>query len=404
MKTTQLASRTQLPPSPELKAVTAPNLPMPPLFTAPSRLVSLASYSHLQPTCIACSEVTAIAGKQGIALLSSQPTTTLPGETAELLAWHETTLAAAHGAALVVWKDAPTTRLLADGPIGSLAWTPSGQVVATTPQGVSLWDVRQAKPAQRWAVSNAIQVVSDDQQCTILDSSGRLRVWDRKATSIVSQWNAFQRAGVGLTAFGSDRWLTWGMDDDEEALVKIWKPSQEADADEYWLMEQDATVNDRRLVASVRTKKLACARVCPQIPNRFVTVGFADKEFRTELWETKKDSVESIVSFQCGMESDASLQNVLGKDPSALGSLIACDVGLAMGPARSEGTSDEETTLMLYSLTDKGYLLSHVSLVLLLRRLVHLDSHMSPVDTRGDYGRCPEACRTWKERCSEGSI
>jgi hypothetical protein len=237
---------------------------------------------------------------------------------------------------------------------------------------------------------------------------------------ILGSFRAFHHAGIGLSCLpnasgGSNNtmWLSWGMDGpDSDAVVKIWTRSNHnnnADVNpdtavevvdsstDYWYMDgspehdlppnRDGGVNFR-LVAQCATPNLACARVCPTIEeNSFVTIGQEGLEttagsatrsnptkWKAELWKLSETlQLNKVVSFSAGDDANRTITS-MDKDAGGLGPIIGAELAFSSIPRLVESDVDMEYTmidkaspmrgLLLVSLTENGYVTTHVSAAL----------------------------------------
>jgi hypothetical protein len=262
-------------------------------------------------------------------------------------------------------------------------------------------------------------------ECALLDAKGVVRIFDlrmpeqqqhgqarRSSTAvagILGTFRAFHHAGIGLSCLpnvstqsggnNNTLWLAWGLDGpDSDAVVKIWTRSTgetnpAADvgvvtSTDYWYMDgsPDASRDgsaDFRLVAHCTTPNLACARVCPTPDeNSFVTIGQEfdsnsatssnPTKWKAELWKlTETLQLTKIVSFSAGDDANRSI-TCMDKDASGLGPLIGAELAFSSIPRLVESDVDMEYTmidktpirgLLLVSLTENGYVTTHVSAV-----------------------------------------
>jgi hypothetical protein len=258
-----------------------------------------------------------------------------------------------------------------------------------------------------------------EEECALLDSDGVVRIFDirildrsTRSRGAVHEFQACHYAGVGLSFLplaspGNERcWVTWGLDSpNADAVVKIWAPkvrSNEArpsavagdgaaalaSPDDYWYMDTSparprshktsdcapsSSTSSYRILATCSTSNLACARVCPApVENAIVTVGLQSSSdtkegsgWHADVWKLKfcsdKDdgaedqaTLERTVSFQSNKNTEPELCSIVGNDPR-LFSLRASELAIS-----SERTHGSENGLLLCSLTDNGYVLTHV--------------------------------------------
>jgi hypothetical protein len=248
-----------------------------------------------------------------------------------------------------------------------------------------------------------------------------IRIMDRSTRSrgCAHEFQACHYAGVGLSFLPLTRpgrnercWVTWGLDSpNADAVVKIWAPNVRsteaqgtnsstaaasqstvagdgaaalASPDDYWYMDtsparpkshktSDCASSSYRILATCSTPNLACARVCPApVENAIVTVGLQSSNiddgsgWHADVWKLKFDSdngkedqatLERTVSFQSNKSTEPELCSIVGND-ARLFSLRASE--LAISSFSGERTQDKENGLVLCSLTDNGYVLTHV--------------------------------------------
>lgn len=334
-------------------------------------------------------------------------------------------LAAARGAGVLVWDVSGHSlsplwgRLggmevngeAADMHVTSLAWQQgASSLVASTSNSVCLWDLREPtrsaffRPTLRFgsgrkpsSLTANLQVACGGDECAVIDKTGIVRVYDirmterhTKSAGTLYSITSFRHAGVGLMHFPSsvasgNSWLSWGLDAPNESLVRIWTGGEAVDAlsgsrDEYWYMDGSPTRSPEhstsskmtcRLIGQCTTPNLACARVCPApLLDAFVTVGVDSRQkdeatlWHADLWTLSKSdvdySIDKIISFRGGSRADEEPLSGFGHGIQ-LGTLCASELALTSQFKGTESTRETRQRLYLCSLTDKGYVTTHVS-------------------------------------------
>lgn len=386
------ASRTRLPPSPELRpnsqAATQDFVGIDLMDTTiseqPRRLRSMASYESFRPKALATShhQLGALAGSHGIAVLDvsklqsplmilscalSQrniPTCLAFQPTAYSNAWH---LALTRGSSVLVWDVSGHSLSPLWGRLGSegrmdeviidMAWKPldGPPVIACTSETVaSLWDLRnppnRSKPICRFeggaGVRHAQISCSSGNECGILDMHGILRLYDIRMPSSIPLLSMpiFRHTGIGLSFLDADDWITWGIDTPtSNAEVKVWSATSYNASDaknDSWgnilSTGGHAAITQLKLKGTCAVANLACARVCPGDPRHFVTLGLEDQSWRAHLWTMQSQSIVQSSAF----------------------SAIA---GIDNDEVRAAELASSHQDVMLCVLTEKGLLATYVS-------------------------------------------
>jgi hypothetical protein len=241
--------------------------------------------------------------------------------------------------------------------IVSLAWYPGPLVTAATEHSLAAWDLRShpSRPSLRFgvrkgdAVAPYVQMASghEPHECAVLDAKGMLRIYDLRITDrqsaggVLNSFSALSYAGVGLATMDSG-WLTWGLDDvGGDGVVKAWS------------REEDPNHSSRRLLGTIAQPQLACARVCPKpVMSCFVTVSFEENtaqpaQWNATMWKATSQGLESSLSFLGGAELEQK------HIETTQGTMCAAELAVQR---KKEGS-----TLLLCTLTNKGFLASYVS-------------------------------------------
>jgi len=264
-------------------------------------------------------------------------------------------------------------------------------------------------------------------ECAVLDASGILRVFDTRMTDrtrismgTLSSFSAFGQAGIGLENLHTDldesRWLTWGLETPNgDAVVKIWASTDDtiesltSTGEDHWFMDGSPEQSlDKvgpskpvgyRLAGHCAVPNLACARACPSpVENCLLTVGVNGEDFdghaswRADLWKLAENpddpcGLDRMVSFKAGVDADQSISSMLGEGVS-LGRLRAAELAISsfsgfvegrsmdVESPRGKASSQPEVGLMLCSLTENGFVTTHVSLrIVRLSRRLFLTHH-----------------------------
>lgn len=295
-------------------------------------------------------------------------------------------------------------------------------LAASTAKSACIWDLRESavasthfKPSLRFGISRKNLVTaapyvqlacSGQNECAILDAAGMLRIFDMRLTDRsrlsmgdLSSFAAFSHAGVGVAHMGKSlssenaRWVAWGLDapSGRDATVKVWSETTgnsqdvsevEGNASEnLWLTDtpsgQDTPmelgkISDYHLSAQCTLPNLACARVCP-IPTEdsILTVSLTNNEglpsWKADLWKLTNDtgtqSMKRIVSFTAGEGSDYGIMSTV-ENADTLGNVCASELAIVNPLSSIGGTAASlpaHSTLILCSLTENGYVTTHVS-------------------------------------------
>ena len=290
---------------------------------------------------------------------------------------------------------------------------------------------------------------SRSSECALMDAAGTIRIFDirmtdksRYHTNGLASFTAFMHSGVGVSYMPwKDRtaWVTWGLDDpNSDAVVKVWSSSNPRDTvdasqktalpEDYWYQDGSPDkstgngVMSHRLIAQCSPPyHLSCPRVCPgPVEHSIVTIGVFDDirskkgkdGWRADLWKLRPPTadeneandgtfgMEKLVTFNGGANHDKYIGSALGKD-SSIGQLRAAELAITSynaysSPSRKKGedtmhenfSGDNEFGLVLCCLSEKGYVTTHVSLVLynlllaflISRPLSHTSSFLSSSD------------------------
>ncbi len=351
---------------------------------------------------------------------------------------HSLYLASARGSGILVWDVSGNSlsplagRLgfdpavagsnIANTRITSMAWQPNHPniLAATTPTVACLWDLRSSsssssvKPILTFVKSQRMLgntsgpslvyvACTNHNSCATMDAKGFVHLFDLRLTGsnnntivgAVSSFSSFNYAGVGVAAFPTSKdshgLITWGLDEPDRAVVKVWSPDVSAvatiDNDDYWYMDSSmepslrtcahlkkSGVGGFRLVAQCTSPGLACARVCPApIEDHFVTISASSVTaegdgWKAEVWKMgEKDpfGLDKVVSLRGGSIRDMSLRQLLGK--SSLGQICGAELALlssSVQPRRPSESSrldgDDEMRLVLCCLTGNGFVTSQV--------------------------------------------
>jgi hypothetical protein len=352
-----------------------------------SRFQSLASYEKFQPKALACcttlegDALGAVAGSHGVALFSMDEmhkpvmmlNRALPAPVSlafsavpqNPLPQSNLLLASAQGNGILVW-DVSGLRLSplwgrlgmeSRASIVSLAWYPGPLVTAATDTSLAAWDLRShpSRPSLRFGVRKGdtvapyVQMATghEPHECAVLDAKGMFRIYDLRVTDrqsaggLLYSFSALSYAGVGLATMDSG-WLTWGLDEiGGDGVVKVWS------------REEDPSHTSRRLMGTIAQPNLACARVCPQpAESCFVTVSFEENmtqpaQWNATMWKATSRGLESTLSFLGGAELEQK------QSEATQGTLCAAELTIHK--------HKEEATLLLCTLTNKGFLSSYVS-------------------------------------------
>ncbi len=365
---------------------------------------------------------------------------------------HSLYLASARGTGILVWDVSGNTLSPLAGRLGfdpavagsnisntritSLAWQPNHHhiLAATTPTVACLWDLRSSngsssiKPILRFGKSQRVvgnqsiggpslvhMACTDHDICATMDAKGFVHMFDLRLTTgsnhntvvgAVSSFSAFQYAGVGISSFPTARdgngWITWGLDQPDRAVVKVWSTDASTavtnENDDYWYMDSSmspslrtcahlskSSVGGYRLAAQCITSGLACARVCPSpMQDHFVTVSASAATaegdgWRADVWKlgatdhgfSEGDDIfglEKVVTMRGGSSRDVGLRQLLGK--SSLGQICGAELALLSSTAQQRKPSisaetgrqdgDEDMKLVLCCLTANGFVTSQV--------------------------------------------
>lgn len=257
-------------------------------------------------------------------------------------------------------------------------------------------------------MSSYIQLASssDSGECALLDAQGTVRVFDLRMVTnknnhskTLFEARVHDYAGIGIRHVPSSvspqtRWVTWGMDSVMgNPVVRMWQ-QQESDSLNYnqrtdSALETTITQTDSwkdvagwNLIFERESPNLACTRVCPSLEDAvFIvsqkqTTDDAAMEGRSacwtvDLWNEIGSQWAKKLTFRAGPDADKKIQGMLGPE-AKLGALCGCDLALSSVQRLLEvdppGNEDnyafverrEEPAVLLLSLTDTGFLTSHV--------------------------------------------
>lgn len=407
------AQNVRLPPSPEIDHSTllmSDDDDEAHQTSANRRLLTIANYETFQPTALACHHgVSAVAGRDGIAVfptvsphrpvvLLSHAAREVPSALAFSTQQH---LASARGSGVFIWdvSGGPVSPLM--GRLGiqkihDLMWWNESSVLAVSDASASLWDWRSGTAAVRFGARQGsnyqyTQIAASANQSSshvaLMERSGIVRVFDIRAKQEKSHFQAFRSTGVGLSYLESRQaWVAWGLDGNgDDAVVKLFSSDQETTpaSDDYWFMDSSSQIQAEtsvekessqnssttpawhRVLGSVTTPNLACARPCPSpIDGGLLTIGLipssdgriGNYDWQADYWDVKVGSVRRVVSFRQNTDENEDILSLVDT-PERLRRVIASEVTIS--PYSDDHNADYG--LVLCSLTEQGFVLTHVS-------------------------------------------